>query len=125
MDNPTCIIVESSHSPSLECLARYLRENCRRSRKHVFAFKNIFKTNGPPVIDIKLHQNPFTPKSSAESNVTYNTLTLKAALVFGGLVNRISPLILICLVKDELGYELQSSDQNSWYFCSMGVPKGL
>ncbi|KAL7961837.1 hypothetical protein V8C34DRAFT_301920 [Trichoderma compactum] len=110
----TCIIVQSSHSPSLEFLAKYLRKNCRRSHKHLFAIKYIFKTKGPSVIDIELKQNPFTPKS--ESSGIYDTLTLKAGLSSGSFVNRISPSILTRLVKNELGYELQSSDQNNWYY---------
>ncbi|KAJ4865300.1 hypothetical protein T069G_01830 [Trichoderma breve] len=106
-----CIIVKSSHSPSL-FLAEYLRKNCRRSGKQISAMEHIFETKGPPVIDITLDQSPFTPKESA----IYDTLTLKPAFLSGGRVNPISPLILVRLVENELGYEIDSSDQNSWYF---------
>ncbi|KAK4077549.1 uncharacterized protein Triagg1_3881 [Trichoderma aggressivum f. europaeum] len=93
----TYIIVHSSHSPSLEFLAKYLRKNCRRSRKHMFAMTHIFKTLGPPVMDIELHQNPFTPKESA----IYDTLTLKADSSPGGPVKCISPFTLVHLVREE------------------------
>lgn len=69
------------------------------------------------MIDIKLHQNPFTPKESA----IYDNLTLNADadLLPDGPVNRISPLMLVRLVENELGYEMdnRTCNQNSWYFC--------
>ncbi|KAL6836002.1 hypothetical protein J3E69DRAFT_361343 [Trichoderma sp. SZMC 28015] len=98
--NPTYIIVESSHSPSLKFLAEYLR-------KHKFSMEE------PPVIDIELDQNPFTPERSA----IYDILTLEANISSGSPVNRISPLILVRLVENELGYEMDNHNQNSWYFC--------
>ncbi|KAL7804156.1 hypothetical protein V8C43DRAFT_300281 [Trichoderma afarasin] len=99
--SPTYITVQSSHSPSLKFLAEYLREH-KSSKEEA------------PVIDIKLHQNPFTPKESA----IYDNLTLNADadLLPGGPVNRISPLMLVRLVENELGYEIDNRNQNSWYF---------
>ncbi|PKK46515.1 hypothetical protein CI102_9357 [Trichoderma harzianum] len=97
--SPTYITVQSSHSPSLKFLAEYLREH--ESKEEA------------PVIDIKLHQNLFTPKESA----IYDNLTLNADPLPGGPVNRISPLMLVRLVENELGYEMDNRNQNSRYFC--------
>ncbi|KAL6790647.1 hypothetical protein J3E68DRAFT_429260 [Trichoderma sp. SZMC 28012] len=97
---PTCISVQSSHSPSLKFLAEYLWEHESSNEE-------------PPVIDIKLHQNPFTPKESA----IYDNLTLRDDHLPGGSVNRISPLMLVRLVENELGYKMDSRNPNSWYFC--------
>ncbi|KAL7916435.1 hypothetical protein GGI35DRAFT_473714 [Trichoderma velutinum] len=126
----TSIIVQSSHSPSLEFLAKYLRKNCRRIHKHIFTMKevNLFHLHSKfllffssadtvlfhkyPVINIKLYQSPFAPESSA----IYDTLILKAELLPGRFAPRISHLILIHLVENELEYELDSSDQDSWHF---------
>ncbi|KAL6830331.1 hypothetical protein V8C40DRAFT_286195 [Trichoderma camerunense] len=98
---PTCISVQNSHSPSLKFLAEYLWEHESSNEE-------------PPVIDIKLHQNPFTPKESA----IYDNLTLNADadLLPSGPVNRISPLMLVRLVENELGYEIDNRNQNSWCF---------
>ncbi|KND93892.1 hypothetical protein TOPH_01695 [Tolypocladium ophioglossoides CBS 100239] len=94
------IEIQSSHSPSLDLLAAYLKKWCRT---------NVRRSDRPPLVSITLHQSPFglTPNHDA--------LTLSLSDSRGDRSSLSLPLVFQ-LVENVLGYQQVHVDAACWQY---------
>ncbi|BEI83704.1 hypothetical protein CcaverHIS002_0403080 [Cutaneotrichosporon cavernicola] len=94
------VIVEASHSPTLQLLHDYLSQWCRVNHN---------RTDEPPLIEITLHQSPFA------LGQTYDRLELEGGKQLSFVLPTAS--IVLHIVEGVLGYERVDSTAASWLFC--------
>ncbi|KAF2972062.1 hypothetical protein GQX73_g1622 [Xylaria multiplex] len=97
--NSSTIVVQCSHSPTLQFLSDYLTKWARTNHNN---------TRKPPLAEIKLQQSAFG------LGVAYDRLTVTADTRYTA--QEISPTILLALIEGVLGYEIVSNDGSLWTF---------
>ncbi|KAI1097863.1 hypothetical protein F4804DRAFT_351053 [Jackrogersella minutella] len=95
----TKVEVQCSHSPTLELLADYLKKWCK---------SDFQDTRRPLVVDITLHQSPFS------FGLMYDRLTMSVEDRNSRFL--VSPMIVLSFVEGVLGYKSVSVDGSSWVF---------
>ncbi|KAI1804651.1 hypothetical protein F4811DRAFT_519304 [Daldinia bambusicola] len=95
----TTVEVQCSHSPTLELLAEYLKKWCKVNYQHV---------GHPPAIKVELHQSSFG------FGLMYDRLVMTAGDRTPQFL--VTPMIVLPLVEDVLGYKSVSVDGSSWVF---------
>ncbi|CAK9787101.1 unnamed protein product [Cutaneotrichosporon oleaginosum] len=94
------VVVESSHSPTLQLLHDYLTQWCR---------VNHHRTDEPPLIDITLHLSPFA------LGQTFDRLELEGGKQLRDVLPTAS--IVLNIVEGVLGYDRVDSTASSWLYC--------
>ncbi|POR37051.1 Uncharacterized protein TPAR_02754 [Tolypocladium paradoxum] len=95
------IEIQSSHSPSLDLLAAYLKKWCRT---------NVELSDGSPLVYITLNQSPFGLIP------THDSLTLSLPDSRYGLRSSLSLPLVFRLVENVLGYQQVRGDAACWQY---------